>query len=69
MKRRRNRWHVYEHMKQSYMFGGRVPTQQEIMTEFGTELDPEEIAEGVAEFVITVKRFVPHIQMEQVVGQ
>lgn len=69
MRRRRlNRWHVYEHMKQTYMFGGRVPSQNEIKSKF-PDVDSEEIAEGVAEFVLTVKRFVPNIKHEQVVGQ
>lgn len=64
-----NRWHVYEHLKNTYMFSGLVPTQEAIYAKFSGQLDREEIEEGITEFVITVKRFVPSIKREQVFGR
>lgn len=68
MRRRRNRWHVYEYMKDTYMFSGRVPTREEVEARF-QNADPQEIAEGIAEFIIVLQRFVPSIREEQVVGR
>lgn len=62
-----HRWHVYEHLKQTYMFSGKVPTREAIFAKFVGRADPEEIEEGIAEFVLTVQHFVPSIRAEQVV--
>lgn len=59
MRRRRNRWHVYEYMKQSYMFTGEVPNRTDLKIEFAEEADTEEIEAGHREFIETVKRFFP----------
>lgn len=51
-----NRWHVYEWLKQTYMFTGNVPSLQEVRSHFRGKLEHEELIEGVIEFVTTTKQ-------------
>lgn len=50
----RNRWHVFEYMKQRYMRTGVKPTRNEVLNQF-KDTDFEEIVEGIAEFNLVVK--------------
>lgn len=52
----RNHWHLYEWLKQEYMWTGTVPDTNEARAEF-PELSLEELGEGYYEFVLTVARF------------
>jgi len=67
--RRRNRWHVYNALKQTYTETGHVPKRDEIIAEFSRDTEPLEIEEGIKEFVITLRRFSPELTMSQVIGQ
>lgn len=51
-----NRWAVYEWLKQTYMFSGRVPTLDQVKRHFGAKIDKEELREGIIEFVLVVKK-------------
>jgi len=66
---RRNRWHVYERMKNSYMQTGHVPSRDDIIREFANDTEPIEIEEGIREFVATLRWFAPELSMGQVIGQ
>ena len=48
-----NRWHVYEWLKQTYMFSGRIPTAHQIAEKF-KDMSISEIKEGILEFMSTV---------------
>ncbi|KPV60749.1 hypothetical protein QJ48_04305 [Paenibacillus sp. A3] len=52
---KKNRWHVYEWLKQSFMFSGQVPTIAQVRKKFAKSVDPEELVEGIIEFVLTVQ--------------
>lgn len=45
-----NRWHVYTHLKQTFMYSGQVPTRYEVIEKFGKEMSEEELEEGILEF-------------------
>lgn len=51
-----NRWQVYEWIKQTYMFSGRVPTLRKIRRRFGKSVSEDELVEGIIEFVLTTKQ-------------
>ena len=52
----RNKWHLYEFLKQHYMWTGRIPDADAARAEF-PELSLEEMGEGYTEFTLTVARF------------
>lgn len=52
----RNRWHLFEWLKQQYMATGRMPDDDQARAAF-RELSLEEMGEGFAEFEATVGRY------------
>lgn len=56
MQRMRNRWHLYEWLKQQYMATGRMPDDDQARAAF-PELPLEEMGEGYTEFMAVVGRY------------
>ncbi|WP_168188875.1 hypothetical protein [Thermoflavimicrobium daqui] len=50
-----NKWDVLEYLKYRFMATGVLPDQLQIEQAF-PELEPDEISEGVEEFIYRVKR-------------
>jgi hypothetical protein len=50
-----NRWHVYEWIKQSFMFSGKLPTERDCFDKFFMQMDASEIREGISEFEAATK--------------
>lgn len=57
-----NRWHVYEWLKQSFMFSGCVPSERNCIAKFGGLMDLDEIREGIAEFELVTRCNVDRIK-------
>jgi len=53
---KQNRWHVYEWLKQTYMFSGKIPTIYQTRRHFGKSITEEELSEGIIEFVLMIKK-------------
>lgn len=49
-----NRWDVYEWLKNSYMYSGRIPKIQEIRIRFTGQTSEEQISEGITMFQQTL---------------
>ncbi|KIL38216.1 hypothetical protein SD70_27695 [Gordoniibacillus kamchatkensis] len=64
-----NRWHVYEFLKQTYMYSGKVPTIGEVKKHFGSRVDQSEIIEGLAEFTTVTKHVVLEKEMPKGYGK
>lgn len=62
-----NRWHVYEWLKESYMFSGIVPTIHAVRSHFFGQIDREELLEGIMEFQLTTGVQIPAERGEQLV--
>ncbi|GIO13561.1 hypothetical protein J19TS2_31160 [Cohnella xylanilytica] len=52
----RNRWHLYEWLKQQYMGTGHIPTPDQARAAM-PELPLEEMGEGYTEFMAVVGRY------------
>ncbi|AFH62247.1 hypothetical protein B2K_16215 [Paenibacillus mucilaginosus K02] len=50
-----NRWHVYEWLKQTYMATGTVPTMGQAQQRFSSIVEPEELTEGIDEFLTAIR--------------
>ena len=57
-----NRWHVYEWLKQTYMYSGVVPSERNCIAKFGGLMDLDEIREGIAEFELITRVNVDRIK-------
>ena len=51
----RNYWHLYNWLKQAYMWTGGIPTVDAARREF-PELSAEEMSEGFAEFMLMINK-------------
>lgn len=48
-----NRWTIYEWIKQTFMFMGKVPNEGDCLAKFGGLLLRDEIYAGISEFELT----------------
>lgn len=56
-----NRWVVYNWLKHTYMYSGRVPTLEHVRSHF-RGADETEIREGCIEFTLVTKRLVQSVK-------
>lgn len=57
-----NRWHVYEWLKETYMFSGKIPSKRDVVAKFGGIVPSAEIREGIKEFELTVQQQVKPVK-------